>query len=131
MTENTKCIPLWFSDGNLIIRADDQRFRVHRGVIERHSDEMVSNLMSGHTPGEVEEGVQVARAAGAGAHWQILLEVLYCYNANVPLGCETTRVDRHDLERCGERLKLKPAERVQGRDETTWPIDRQVPPPTE
>lgn len=33
-----RCEDLWFEDGNLVVAAPDLTFRLHRGILARHSD---------------------------------------------------------------------------------------------
>ncbi|KAI5119753.1 hypothetical protein M0805_004085 [Coniferiporia weirii] len=49
----TKQADFWFKDGNVILLAGNVAFKVHRGVLERHSDVFEDLLSIPQPPGEV------------------------------------------------------------------------------
>jgi hypothetical protein len=69
---------VWFEDGNIILEADVTRYRVHKGVLVKHSSvfhEILSIPMS--LDQELYDGVPVVRLPDFSGDVEYLLRALY------------------------------------------------------
>ncbi|GJF00082.1 hypothetical protein PsYK624_163610 [Phanerochaete sordida] len=70
---------LWWRDGNTVIAADGLSFKVHAGILEKHSSvfcELLEELQGVEQP-EMFEGCRVLRVDDKGEHLAALLQILY------------------------------------------------------
>lgn len=74
----------WFEDGNIILLADPEdsksaavAFRVHRGVLARHSEVFESMLISAHPNEESSEHCPVVRLLDIPIELSNLIKALY------------------------------------------------------
>lgn len=75
----TRCEDLWFEEGNVIIAAEGLSFRVHSGILARHSEvfrELLSAAALRDLPQSL-EGCPVLRTQDKGAHLQRLIGIIY------------------------------------------------------
>lgn len=74
----TRHLDLWFDDGSVILVAQTTGFRVHRGLLARHS-EIFHDMFSMPQPPEVEtfEGCQVVCLSDDAADVATILGILY------------------------------------------------------
>jgi hypothetical protein len=69
---------LWFEDGNLILEAEDTRFRVYRGILVKHSAVFhdILSIPQSSTQ-ELFEGLPVIRVHDSSEDITYLLRALY------------------------------------------------------
>ena len=75
----TRSTRIWLEDGNVIIQAQTTQFRVHRGILSRHSC-VFKDMFAIPQPdlGEpVIEGCPIFRLFDAAQDWENLLTLLY------------------------------------------------------
>jgi hypothetical protein len=75
----TRSTRIWLEDGNVIIQAQTTQFRVHRGILSRHS-RVFKDMFAIPQPelGEpVIEGCPIFRLFDAAQDWENLLTLLY------------------------------------------------------
>ncbi len=72
---------LWLEDGNVVVIAQQTAFRVHRGILSRHSDTFsgLFTLPQPANPTEIEslDGCPVVRVPDSSHDFKHLLNVLY------------------------------------------------------
>lgn len=86
--ESTPSEMYWFEDGNIILHVDNKLFKVHRGILSRHSA-VFSDMFALPQPEtqdeeNVIEGCSVVNLPGDRAKdWERLLAVLYDFDTLV------------------------------------------------
>ncbi|KDR69183.1 hypothetical protein GALMADRAFT_77644 [Galerina marginata CBS 339.88] len=69
---------MWFDDGNIVLQAGMTQFRVHRGIIARHSSVFKDMFAMAQPTGELEiEGCAVVHVMDTPQDWRNVLVVLY------------------------------------------------------
>ncbi|KAI0800659.1 hypothetical protein C8Q74DRAFT_433008 [Fomes fomentarius] len=80
-TELQKDLELWFEDGNVVVLAQQTAFRVHRGVLSRHSDTFsgLFTLPQPADPTRIEslDGCPIVRVPDSSHDFKHMLNVLY------------------------------------------------------
>ncbi|KDR69944.1 hypothetical protein GALMADRAFT_255256 [Galerina marginata CBS 339.88] len=74
---NTTRSNIWFEDGNIIIQAQMIQFRVHKGVLGRHSNVFQDVFSVPHSGGPRSEGCPILNLADRPEDWQNVLITLY------------------------------------------------------
>ncbi|KAH9486219.1 hypothetical protein JR316_0000283 [Psilocybe cubensis] len=75
ISKNTR---FWFEDGNIALQAEDTQFRVHRGVMARHSVVFRDMLLIAHPETGSVDGCPVVSLADDAAHdWIHVLGIIY------------------------------------------------------
>lgn len=69
---------MWFTDGNVILEAEETQFRVHRGVLAMHST-VFKDMFEMPQPSEglTEEGCPVVHLSDTAADVEHLLNAVY------------------------------------------------------
>ena len=70
----------WFDDGNVILEAENTRFRVHRSLLSRHSSvfkDMFSLPQSVTDPGLLPEGCLIVILSDRATDIECILSVFY------------------------------------------------------
>lgn len=68
----------WFDDGNIILEAEGQQFRIHRGMLSRHSKifkDMFNVPQLSREP--TIEGCPVVKLSDKAEDWEHVLSALY------------------------------------------------------
>ncbi|KDR69963.1 hypothetical protein GALMADRAFT_255290 [Galerina marginata CBS 339.88] len=75
---NTTRSNIWFEDGNIIFQAQMTQFRVHKGILGRHSSVFKDMLSVPQPSGEItSEGFPIVHLADRPEDWQNVLITLY------------------------------------------------------
>ncbi|KAH6907667.1 hypothetical protein BKA70DRAFT_1189628 [Coprinopsis sp. MPI-PUGE-AT-0042] len=89
LVDATRCPTVWFDDGNIILQVQATQFRVHKGVLSKHSEKLLRLLSEVSEASPSIEGCPVILlkgGVGSEVHWQQVLELLYdgrrVYNAS-------------------------------------------------
>lgn len=79
-TTKTRSETVWFDDGNIVLEAEGKQFRVHRGVLEKHSS-VFKDMLSVPQPPESDEptidGCPIVQLPDKADDWEHLLNSLY------------------------------------------------------
>ncbi|KDR86008.1 hypothetical protein GALMADRAFT_235195 [Galerina marginata CBS 339.88] len=81
--EAQKSAAYWFDDGNVILQAENTQFRVHRGIIIRHS-QVFRDMFSLPQPEKetLSEGCPLIHVSDAPKDWENTFSVLYDHNVS-------------------------------------------------
>ncbi|KAJ7494290.1 hypothetical protein B0H11DRAFT_2004025 [Mycena galericulata] len=81
---------LWFEDGNIILQAGNRQFRVHRGILARHSPIFQDMLSFPQPPdSEIIEGCPLVRLADSPGEVAIFLRAIFEPTFFLPFPSET------------------------------------------
>ena len=74
----------WFEDGNIVLQAENTQFRIHKGILARHSSvfkDMVGIPQPSTSEEDLVEGCPLVRLSDAAKDWTNVLSIIYDYNA--------------------------------------------------
>ncbi|KAH6907598.1 hypothetical protein BKA70DRAFT_1283490 [Coprinopsis sp. MPI-PUGE-AT-0042] len=77
----TRSADFWFEDGNLVLQAEGTQFKIHKGLLARHSV-VLRDMLSlpqppQHAMDDVVEGCPVVCLSDKARHWSAVLGALY------------------------------------------------------
>ncbi|KAF5340605.1 hypothetical protein D9611_007348 [Ephemerocybe angulata] len=74
----------WYRDGNVVLQAGNTQFKVHQGLLERHSPVFAGLLVEGQQGGEdTVEGCRVVKLEESEEDIELLLDALYNPRPNI------------------------------------------------
>ncbi|KAJ7500545.1 hypothetical protein B0H11DRAFT_1714450, partial [Mycena galericulata] len=103
---------LWFSDGNIVIRAHNVLFRVFRGILAAHSP-VFRDMLAFPQPDDADtiEGCPVLHLDDSAADTMYFLKALFDYEFFAPYPAKTDFDAIHGVLRLGTKYRVEPLRR--------------------